>query len=45
MVGASLLIQQAPFLTPMPFPVGAALFVVALLLAAAALGWSILRRD
>ncbi|WP_406039096.1 hypothetical protein OG799_27625 [Micromonospora sp. NBC_00898] len=45
LVGASLLTQQAPFLIPMPFPVGAALFVVALLLAAAALGWSILRRD
>ncbi|GAB3188117.1 hypothetical protein FHX75_12926 [Micromonospora palomenae] len=45
LVGASLLIQQAPFLIPMPFPVGAALIVAALLLAGAAVGWFVLRRD
>ncbi|MER5332416.1 hypothetical protein [Micromonospora sp. NPDC002717] len=45
LLGASLLIQQAPFLIPMSYPVGAALFVVALLLAGAAAGWFVLRRD
>ncbi|BCL15081.1 hypothetical protein [Micromonospora sagamiensis] len=45
LIGASLLLQQAPFLVPMPYPVGAALFVVALLLAAAGVGWFVLRRD
>ncbi|SCL38107.1 hypothetical protein GA0074692_4900 [Micromonospora pallida] len=45
LIGASLLIQQAPFLVPMPFPVGFALLVVALLLAGASLGWYLLRRD
>ncbi|PSK66522.1 hypothetical protein B0E53_01538 [Micromonospora sp. MH33] len=43
--GGSLLIQQAPFLIPMPHSLGTALFAVALLLAATALGWCILRRD
>ena len=45
LVGASLLIQQAPFLIPTPFVLGAALFAVAMLLAATAAGWLVLRRD
>ncbi|MBM0259955.1 hypothetical protein [Micromonospora sp. 4G55] len=45
LVGASLLIQPAPFLIPTPFVLGAALFAVAMLLAATAAGWFILRRD
>jgi hypothetical protein len=45
LIGASLLIQQAPFLVPMPHPVGSALLVVALFLAGASLGWYVLRRD
>ncbi|MET8906220.1 hypothetical protein [Micromonospora sp. NPDC004551] len=44
-MGASLLIQQAPPLVPMPHSLGTALFAVALLLAVTALGWVILRRD
>ncbi|MEH0820707.1 MULTISPECIES: hypothetical protein [unclassified Micromonospora] len=43
LVGASLLIQQAPFLIPMPLALRAALLAVAVLLAAAA-GWLFLRR-
>ncbi|MBQ0892057.1 hypothetical protein KBX37_02910 [Micromonospora sp. U56] len=42
LVGASLLIQQAPFLIPVPFAVGAALFAVALLLLMTAAGWFVL---
>lgn len=45
LLGASLLIQQAPFLIPMPHRLGTVLFVVALLLAVAALGWSVLVRQ
>ncbi|MGB2570431.1 hypothetical protein ACPFP2_18565 [Micromonospora citrea] len=45
LVGASLLIQQAPFLVPVSFPAGVALFGTALLFALAALGWFALRRD
>ncbi|MEV0806516.1 hypothetical protein [Micromonospora sp. NPDC050200] len=45
LVNASLLIQQAPFLIPMPFMLGAALFGVALLLAVAAVGWIVLGRE
>ncbi|MEU5788308.1 hypothetical protein ABZ754_11330 [Micromonospora purpureochromogenes] len=45
LVGASLLIQRAPFLIPTPFVLGAALLAVAMLLAASAAGWFVLRRD
>ncbi|SCE70555.1 hypothetical protein GA0074696_0343 [Micromonospora purpureochromogenes] len=45
LLGASLLIQQAPFLIPMPYLVGRALFAVALLLLVVAVGWFVLRRD
>ncbi|SCL38099.1 hypothetical protein GA0074692_4897 [Micromonospora pallida] len=41
LIGASGLIQQAPFLLPVPVAVGRALFAVALLLAMTALGWSV----
>lgn len=44
LLGAGVLAQQAPFLIPMPYPVGVALFVVALLLLAAAAGWFVLLR-
>lgn len=39
LLGACLLVQQAPFLIPMPHPVGVALLVVSLLLALTAVGW------
>ncbi|MEH0820912.1 MULTISPECIES: hypothetical protein [unclassified Micromonospora] len=42
LLGASLLVQQAPFLIPMPHGLGTALFAAALLLAVAALGWFVL---
>ncbi|MGK5442805.1 hypothetical protein ACSNN7_13450 [Micromonospora sp. URMC 105] len=42
LVGVSLLIQQAPFLIPMPFALGAALLAAALLLTPAA-GWLLWR--
>ncbi|MBQ0892060.1 hypothetical protein KBX37_02925 [Micromonospora sp. U56] len=45
LVGASLLIQQAPFLIPTSFVPGTALLAVAMLLAATAAGWFVLRRD
>jgi uncharacterized membrane protein len=44
LLGAGALIQQAPFLIPVPVAVGHALFAVALLLAMSALGWSVLVR-
>jgi hypothetical protein len=44
LVGASLLIHQAPFLISMPKPVAAALFAVALLLTVTAAGWFALWR-
>ncbi|MER7333851.1 MULTISPECIES: hypothetical protein [unclassified Micromonospora] len=39
LLGACLLVQQAPFLIPMPHSVGVALLVVSLLLALTAVGW------
>lgn len=42
--GASMLVQQAPFLISVPFAVGRGLFAVALLLLASAVGWSVLLR-
>ncbi|MEV4479898.1 hypothetical protein AB0K04_12820 [Micromonospora coxensis] len=44
-IGASQLIQQVPFVVPMPYPAKVALFVVAFLLLGAALAWFALRRD
>ncbi|NES26099.1 hypothetical protein GCE86_26725 [Micromonospora terminaliae] len=44
LLGAGLLIQQAPFLIPVPLAVGRALFAAALLLVMSALGWSFLVR-
>ncbi|MCO1596538.1 hypothetical protein M8C17_15370 [Micromonospora sp. RHAY321] len=45
MIGAGLVVQQAPFLIPMPFPVGRALFAVSLLLLVTAAGsFALLRR-
>lgn len=38
LIGASLLLQQAPFLIPMPYPVGVALFAVSLVLVLTAVG-------
>ncbi|MFI7646882.1 hypothetical protein ACIBTZ_12495 [Micromonospora sp. NPDC049460] len=44
MLGAGLLIQQAPFVISMPFPVGVALFAVSLALLLTAVGLSALLR-
>ncbi|MER7416827.1 hypothetical protein ABT346_08585 [Micromonospora peucetia] len=44
LLGASLLVQQTPFLVPVPHPVGDALFAVALLLVVAAMVWFVLVR-
>ncbi|MEH1057025.1 hypothetical protein V6U89_17705 [Micromonospora sp. CPCC 206171] len=45
MIGAGLVVQQAPFLISMPFPVGRALFAVSLLLLVTAVGsFALLRR-
>lgn len=45
MLGASLLIQQAPFLVSMPYPVATTLFAVSLLLLVIAMGsYALLRR-
>ncbi|MFV2105424.1 hypothetical protein [Micromonospora sp. LOL_015] len=44
LIGAGLLIQQVPFLVPMPHWLGTALFVVALLVVFTALGWFALVR-
>ncbi|MEV1288426.1 hypothetical protein [Micromonospora sp. NPDC049679] len=44
LLGAGVLVQQAPFLIPVPFAVGRALFAVALLLVMTAVGWSVLVR-
>ncbi|MEU4779687.1 hypothetical protein [Micromonospora sp. NPDC023633] len=44
LLGACLLLQQAPFLIPMPFLAGLTLLVVALLLAVAGVGWFVLLR-
>jgi hypothetical protein len=44
LLGACLLVQQAPFLFPMPHLAGVILFVVALLLALTAVGWFVLLR-
>ncbi|MFV2022677.1 hypothetical protein, partial [Micromonospora sp. LOL_023] len=44
LLGAGLLIQQVPFLVPVPHWLGTALFAVALLVVFAALGWFILVR-
>ncbi|WP_405114767.1 hypothetical protein OG559_10655 [Micromonospora sp. NBC_01405] len=44
LVNASLLLQQAPFLIPMPHVLGRALFAVALLLVVCAAGWYYLVR-
>jgi hypothetical protein len=38
MIGAGLVVQQAPFLISMPYPVGGALFAVSLLLLVTAAG-------
>ncbi|SCG62067.1 hypothetical protein GA0070614_3440 [Micromonospora coxensis] len=45
LIGASQLVQQVPFVVPMPYPAKVTLFVVALLLLAAAPAWYVLRRD
>ncbi|WBB93763.1 hypothetical protein [Verrucosispora sp. WMMC514] len=43
--GASLLVQQVPFLAPVPVAVGRILFALALLLVVSAVGWfALLRR-
>ncbi|MEH0820708.1 MULTISPECIES: hypothetical protein [unclassified Micromonospora] len=45
LLGAGLLAQQAPFLVPVPYAVGVALFAVSLLLIMTAAGWfALLRR-
>ncbi|WP_346537292.1 hypothetical protein [Micromonospora sp. DPT] len=45
MIGAGLVVQQAPFLISMPLPVGRALFAVSLLLLVTAAGsFALLRR-
>ncbi|WP_326552584.1 hypothetical protein [Micromonospora sp. NBC_01813] len=44
LIGASLLIQQVPFLVPVPHGFGTALFAVALLVVFAALGWFVVVR-
>ncbi|MEU4773415.1 hypothetical protein [Micromonospora sp. NPDC023644] len=44
LLGACLLLQQAPFLLPMPSLAGRTLLVVALLLAVAGAGWFVLFR-
>ncbi|RLK24269.1 hypothetical protein DER29_2172 [Micromonospora sp. M71_S20] len=44
LLGACLLLQQAPFLIPMPFLAGRTLLVVALLLAVTGAGWFVLLR-
>lgn len=44
LLGASMLVAQAPFLIPMPHSVGRALFAVTLLLLMSAAGWSVLLR-
>ncbi|WP_200208772.1 hypothetical protein [Micromonospora coerulea] len=45
LVGASLLVQQAALLIPMPHRLGTTLFAVALLLLVVAVGWLVVRRD
>ncbi|MBQ1027428.1 hypothetical protein [Micromonospora sp. C95] len=45
LLGAGLLVQQAPLLLPVPLAVGRALFALALLLLVGAVGWfALLRR-
>lgn len=44
LLGAGLLVQQAPFLISVPYAVGVALFAVALLLVVTAAGWFALLR-
>ncbi|PWU52079.1 hypothetical protein DLE60_31790 [Micromonospora globispora] len=44
LLGTGLLVQQAPFLIPVPHAVGQALFAVALLLVVTAAGWFALLR-
>jgi hypothetical protein len=45
MIGAGIVVQQAPFLIPMPYPVGVALFAVSLLFLVTAAGsFALLRR-
>lgn len=44
LIGASVLIQQVPYLVPMPHGLGVALFGLALLVIPAGLGWFIIVR-
>jgi len=44
LIGASVLIQQVPYLVPMPHGLGVALFGLALLVVLAGLGWFIMVR-
>ncbi|MGR6316614.1 hypothetical protein Q2K19_09970 [Micromonospora soli] len=45
LVGASLLLQQVPFLIQMPHALAGTLLMVALALVITAMGWLLLRRD